>query len=148
MKLNKKSEWDQDQIIDFLEKSEIPIRLSFLNSANEPQICSLWYFYDNGAIWCASHKNSFLINQLKCNSNISFEISSNEYPYKGVRGKAAVELSMNDAESILSTLISKYLGCNNAKLSSWLISRADDEYVINITPTLVNSWDFSNRMEK
>jgi hypothetical protein len=99
-------------------------------------------------IWCASHRNSFLINQLKRNSRISFEISSNEYPYKGVRGKAEVELSMNNAEKILNKLISKYLGSNNAKLSAWLMSRADDEYVINITPTLVNSWDFSDRMEK
>lgn len=148
MKLNKKSQWNQNQIVTFLEQSEIPIRLSFLNAANEPHICSLWYIYDNNAIWCAAHKNSFLIDQLKLNANISFEVSSNEYPYKGVRGKAVVELTMENADKTLSELIAKYLGNNNAKLSTWLMSRADDEYVIKVVPRLVNSWDFSNRMEK
>jgi hypothetical protein len=148
MKLNAKSLWDEDQIIKFLENAEIPIRLSFLNKAKEPQICSLWYQYDNGVICCASHKNSFLIKQLKHNTNISFEVSSNEYPYKGIRGKAEIELSMINAENILGKLISKYLGSNNSKLSSWLMSRIDDEYVIKIIPTVVNSWDFSDRMEK
>jgi len=69
-------------------------------------------------------------------------------PYKGVRGKAQVELSMKDAGNVLGNLISKYLGSGNSKLASWLMSRADDEYVIKIKPALINSWDFSDRMEK
>lgn len=148
MKLNTKSQWDEAQIITFLENSETPIRLSFLNKANEPQICSLWYQYDNGVLWCASHKNSFLIKQLKRNVKISFEISTNEYPYKGIRGKAQIELSTINAQEVLAKLISKYLDSSNSKLSTWLMSRADDEYAIKIIPTLVNSWDFSDRMEK
>jgi hypothetical protein len=75
-------------------------------------------------------------------------VSTNDYPYKGVRGKAEVELSMLNTESTLSKLIAKYLGSGNAQLSSWLLSRADDEYVIKITPKTVNSWDFSHRMKK
>lgn len=148
MKLNAKSHWNETQIIEFLEGSEVPIRLSFLNEAKEPQICSLWYQYDSGMIWCASHKNSFLISQLKHNTSISFEVSTNEYPYKGVRGKAEIELSMINAGDVLGKLISRYLGSNNSELSSWLMSRADDEYAIKLVPTLVNSWDFSDRMKK
>tara|TARA_R110002110_G_scaffold66978_1_gene182973 strand:- start:60474 stop:60917 length:444 start_codon:yes stop_codon:yes gene_type:complete len=147
MKLNPKSQWDENQIVAFLATSRIPIRLSFLNKANEPQICSLWYEYEDAALWSASHKNSFLINQLKHNSTVSFEISTNDYPYKGVRGKAEVELSRVNADRVLGKLIAKYLGDGNTALSSWLLGRADDEYVIRIKPTLVNSWDFSGRME-
>lgn len=148
MKINKNSQWDEIQITRFLKSSKVPIRLSFLNKKQEPKICSLWYECDDGAIWSASHKNSYLINQLKHNASISFEISSNEYPYKGIRGKVEIELLMKDADNILGNLISKYLGSGNSKLSSWLMSRAEDEYVIKINPTLVNSWDFSHRMEK
>lgn len=148
MNINKKSQWDESQIISFLESATFPLRLSFLNTANEPQICSLWYQYDNKAFWAASHKNSFLIKQLKHNKRVAFEISTNEYPYQGIRGKAEIELSKDNAENTLSLLISKYLGNGNSKLSTWLMSRANDEYVIKITPTSINAWDFSHRMEK
>ena len=148
MQLNPKSPWDEPKIVQFLETSEFPIRLAFLDKANEPLICSLWYQYENGVLWCASHKKSFLVSRLKNNKKIGFEVSTNDYPYKGVRGKAEVELSMLNTESTLSTLIAKYLGSGNAQLSSWLLSRADDEYVIKITPKTVNSWDFSHRMKK
>ncbi|QQD18373.1 hypothetical protein I6N98_00395 [Spongiibacter nanhainus] len=148
MRINKKSQWNESQIINFLGNTISPLRLSFLNKKKEPQICSLWYLYDEGVIWAASHKNSFLIQQLKHNERVAFEISSNDYPYWGVRGKADVELVQSNAEHILEKLIARYLGNSNAELATWLMSRADDEYAIKLTPTYVNAWDFSNRMEK
>ena len=87
------------------------------------------------------------MNQLKNNSKVSFEISTNEYPYKGVRGKAEVELSKLNADNVLAQLIEKYLDEKNSKLASWLMSRADSEYVLKIRPSIINSWDFSGRME-
>lgn len=111
-------------------------------------ICSLWFTYSDGALWCASHKNSYVINQLHTNTKVSFEISTNEYPYRGVRGKANVELSTLNAKHVLSELISRYLDQGNSQLASWLMSRVDDEYILKITPSLINSWDFSDRMEK
>ena len=41
----------------------------------------------------------------------------------------------------------KYLDEKNSKLASWLMSRADSEYVLKIRPSIINSWDFSGRME-
>lgn len=148
MKIHPKSQWNETRIVEFLENSNFPIRISFLDEANEPHICSLWYQYVNGELLSASHKNAYLIRQLLNNKIIAFEVSSNEYPYKGVRGKATVELSKTDADNVLGNLISKYLGSGNSQLSSWLMSRADDEYVIRIIPSTINSWDFSDRMEK
>lgn len=147
MKLNKKSQWQEDQITAFLETAGFPIRLSFLNQANEPKICSLWFQYSDGAIWSASHKNSFLIKQLQNNQTVAFEVSTNEYPYKGVRGTAEVALSMSNADKVLDSLIKKYLGNGNSSLATWLMSRSDDEFVIKMTPTKVNAWDFSDRMQ-
>lgn len=147
MKLSKKSKWCENEISTFLENVKIPIRLSFMNENNEPLICSLWFKYENGVMWSASHKNSFLISQLKVNRNISFEVSTNDYPYKGVRGKATVELSKLDAAPVLNDLLSKYLEGSNVGLSSWLMSRVEDEYAIKIFPSFINSWDFSDRMD-
>lgn len=147
MHISRKSAWNKNQIESFLGSSLIPVRLSFLNTLKEPQICSLWYEYQDGVLWCASHKNSFLIRQLLQNTQVAFEVSLNDYPYKGVRGKGMVHLSTKDSGTRLAKLIDKYLGDGNSKLSSWLLSRAEDEYIIEITPTFVSAWDFSGRME-
>lgn len=148
MNLSKKSQWNEEQISRFLSGATLPIRLSFLNKDNEPQICSLWFLFDQGALWAASHENAFLIRQLKRHKQVAFEVSTNDYPYKGVRGKAEVELRKDDAEPVLKALINKYLGDSNSQLASWLLGRAKEEYAIKISPTFINSWDFSDRMEK
>jgi nitroimidazol reductase NimA-like FMN-containing flavoprotein (pyridoxamine 5'-phosphate oxidase superfamily) len=148
MNINLKSQWNENQITNFLENANIPVRLSFLNKNNEPSICSLWFIYEDGFIWSASHKSSYLVNQLKTNKKIAFEISTNDYPYKGVRGKALAALSKPDAKNVLNKLISKYLDNSNVKLATWLQSRIEDEYAIKIAPSIINSWDFSGRMKK
>ena len=73
-------------------------------------ICSLWFCYHDGIIWAASHKNSFLVKQLRDKPQVAFEVSTNEYPYKGVRGKARVELTTNNADKVLATLKKNELG--------------------------------------
>ena len=118
-----------------------------MNEDAEPMICSLWFKFIDDSLWCASHEKSYVVRQLKNNCKVSFEISTNEYPYKGVRGKASAELSKFNADHVLSGLIGKYLDERNSRLASWLMSRADSEYVLKITPSIINSWDFSGRME-
>ena len=146
MKISSKSAWDESEIRAFLNVSTIPLRLSFMNKNHEPMICSLWFKFVDDSLWSASHGNSYVVSQLENNRKVSFEISTNEYPYKGVRGKAEVELSKLNADNVLAELIDKYLDEKNSKLASWLMSRADSEYVLKITPSIINSWDFSDRM--
>ena len=59
-----------------------------------------------------------------------------------------MELVQSNAEHVLDKLIARFLGNSNKELAEWLMSRAADEYAIKLTPTYVNAWDFSNRMEK
>lgn len=148
MKINSKSQWNESEIRDFLKSSNIPMRLSFVNKNNEPMICSLWFTFNDDSLWSASHENAYVISQLKNNSKVSFEVSTNDYPYKGVRGKANVELSKLNANNVLAELIAKYLDSRNSRLASWLMSRVNEEYVLKITPSIINSWDFSDRMQE
>lgn len=148
MKINAKSDWDQQRIVEFLQQAEVPVRLSFADAKGQPRICSLWFTFEDGALWSASHQNAFLVKQLQSGDLIAFEVSTNDYPYKGVRGQARVELTRHNAAGVLQALIAKYLGDSNQQLAQWLLSRADEEYVIKMVPTGVNAWDFSHRMEK
>lgn len=148
MKLHPSSQWPIHTIESFLADAEIPLRLSFLNQHGEPMICSLWFTFHDDIIWAATHKNSYVLKQLQLNDQVSFEVSTNDYPYQGVRGKAKAELTANDADKVLASLINKYLGEGNSDLADWLMGRAKDEYVIKLHPQSINAWDFSNRMQR
>ena len=138
--------WTKKEIYGYLNAAKTPIRLACIDKNNQPTICSLWFIFENGILWCASHKNSHIIKLLKSNKKIGFEISTNNYPYKGVRGKGSVELITIDADTVLNKLVNKYLDGTNQTLSTWLLSRSSDEYAIKIQPQSLSSWDFSNRM--
>jgi hypothetical protein len=148
MKISKKSTWTQDEIEHFLAAAKTPMRLAFNDRNGFPAVCSLWFYFDEGCFWAASPKNSPVIKMLKQSGKVSLEVATNEYPYKGVRGKANVELTMDGAGTVLNRLIGRYLADGNNKLADWLLSRVADEYVLKITPGTLNAWDFSSRMDK
>ena len=56
-------------------------------------------------------------------------------------------MTRNDVEVTLKALIKRYLGTSNQSLAAWLLSRADDEYIVEIRPAWITSWDYGNRME-
>jgi len=147
MKINADSAWSKEKIFSYLNRANTPIRISCHDNDGYPIVCSLWFIHDNGVLWSASHKNSYIIKTLRNNPKIGFEIATNEYPYHGVRGKADTMLFEDSKENVLEKAIDKYLQGSNKKLSTWLLSRKQDEYAIKICPISINSWDFSERME-
>jgi nitroimidazol reductase NimA-like FMN-containing flavoprotein (pyridoxamine 5'-phosphate oxidase superfamily) len=148
MKIHRNSAWSQQEISNYLDQTNTPLRIACNDGDGYPIICSLWFVHQDGVLWAASHKNSHIIKTLLKNPKIGFEVATNEYPYHGVRGKANVELLENEAGSILEKVIAKYLQDSNQKLGTWLMSRKKDEYAIKISPLSLNSWDFSERMEQ
>lgn len=148
MKIHSSSAWSREQIFAYLDQANTPLRISCNDNDGYPIICSLWYVHDNGSLWSASHKNSYLIKALKNNPKVGFEVATNEFPYHGVRGKATVTLLEDEQEGALEKVIDKYLQGSNKNLSNWLLSRKKDEYAIKISPVTLNSWDFSARMIK
>lgn len=146
MKINPNSSWSKNEIFNYLDQANIPIRISCNDVDGYPVICSVWFIHLDGILWAASHRNSHIIKALKNSPKIGFEVATNEYPYHGVRGKANITLLENSTTNILEQLIDKYLQGSNTKLSHWLLSRKKDEYAIKISPISINSWDFSERM--
>ncbi len=147
MNIHPSSAWSEQQITDYLTKTDTPIRLSCQTNDGYPVICSVWFDYRDGFIWAASHKNSHLIKSLKKHPKVGFEIANNEFPYHGIRGKGDISLIDDSEGQVLETLINKYLQGSNTQLAHWLLSRKADEYAIKIQPLSINSWDFSKRMQ-
>ena len=147
MNVHPGSDWSAVQIEEFLEQARIPMRLACVGKDDFPIVASLWFCYRDGELWSATHQSAHLVKQLREHSRVGFEIATNEYPYRGVRGKAVATLVREGAEEVLRDLIARYLGDSNRELADWLLSRADEEYLIRLTPKRFNAWDFSDRMQ-
>ena len=85
--------------------------------------------------------------RLEKNNRCAFEVAPNDPPYRGVRGKAVATLTREGASDVLDHLIERYLGSTNTSLANWLRSRVDEEYVIELQPHTISSWDYGGRMD-
>lgn len=141
------SAWDVQQINRFLADTVIPIRLACIDRDGDPLICSLWYLYEDGAIWCATQQTASVIELLSANPRCGFEVAPETMPYRGVRGQGIVSLSPTQGPGILLRLIDRYLGSRDSGFATWLIARSSSEVAIRIEAGWLTSWDFSKRMQ-
>ena len=137
--------WSGKVIDRFLRSSHVPLRIGFHSRAGL-LIVPVWYQYDDGHFLCCSPAKSALAKGLTANPDIAFDVSTNEIPYKGVRGRASAQCSIATSRQPLEALLERYLKDTDNELSQWLLSRSDDEAVIDIEIDWLTSWDFSARM--
>ena len=140
--------WSLSQIEEYLSETVTPMRIS-VGGADYPLLCSVWFYYDaaDGLIRCISHERSELIKSLLKHPRCSFDISPNQPPYKGVRGRGSVVLKKGGATELLTRLMNRHLGGTDSALSQWLLGRAAEETTIEIKPVSFSTWDYSARMQ-
>ena len=136
----------------YLTTVDVPMRLS-VAAGNEPIIVPLWFAYEDGELWCACHRNSYLVKRLKSliadaarGWPCAFDISTNEIPYRGLAGTGHVTLHAELGSDKLRALTQRYLGQTATPFAQWLLSRAEDEEALCIHPETTRYWDFSDRM--
>jgi len=140
-----KSAWDAARIERFVAEMRIPIRIAVSNDGG-PVICSLWFTYADGAFYCATRPDAWIVRCLRADPRAGFEIAVNEMPYRGVRGQANVRLDPEYGAALLGLLIDRYLGRRDLPLARWLLGRADDEVMLMLVPDWITAWDYSQRM--
>lgn len=141
-----KGPWDYPGIVNYLQQSEHPIRLSCLATDGFPRVVSLWYQFREPSLYCVSHRNSSLIRLLLDNPKVGFEVSPNSPPYFGLRGQGSAELHPLGEDPLLDELLQHYIGNTDSGFSQWLLSRREDEVIIRIHPRRLYSWDYRRRM--
>ena len=140
------SAWDATVITEFLRNSRIPVRLAAVSASGSPLICSLWYAYADGAIWCATQRDAYFAGLLRNNPLCGFEVAADSLPYRGVRGQGRASLSDTAGPDTLAQLIDRYLENRESSLAQWLLARKTDEVAIRIEPVWLTAWDYSQRM--
>lgn len=136
--------WSADQVTTYLAETRIPIRLA--SHGTFPLVQSLWFTYEDGALWCATQADSVLARRLRRDARCGFEISGDTPPYRGIRGTGHAALVPEAASEVLPRLIQRYQGAEPTALADWLMSRIATEVAIRIDGLTVTSWDYSARM--
>jgi hypothetical protein len=81
---------------------------------------------------------------------IYFSVDDENYPYKGVKGKAVARISEDIQEniSIVRKVNIKYLGTLEHPLAKMIIENTTKgiEVVIEIIPKFFSAWDFGKAM--
>jgi len=139
--------WDLPKIESYLSSSVVPLKLSMISARGWPVLASLWFFYKEGKIICASRKKSRVIKLLSNNNRCAFEVSPDAPPYHGVRGQGLAELEADPNGIVLEHLHDRFLGRKETLFRNWLMQGASQEVIISITPSSLMSWDYRDRMD-
>ena len=138
--------WSGEEVASYLDRSLIPLRLAVHDSSGSPWVLSLWFLYENGALWCATNAQAKLISYLRADAQCGFEVSGETPPYKGIRGKGQATLVPERGGEILLRLLGRYGIDLESGLAKSLLAKVEQEVAICITPSNISSWDFSSRM--
>ena len=123
----------------------IPIRLA-VQGVTDPLIVPLWFEYRDERLWCASQADSRCVRALRRAGRCAFDISTNDMPYRGLRGTASVICDASLGAAQLDRLLQRYLGGLDSPLARRLRRRADNEVAVIIEPVRVSHWDYAARM--
>ena len=138
--------WNEAETEAFLGSATVPLRLSCHANGESLWMLSLWFLYRDDAFWCATSANADIVDYLADDDHVAFEISTNDPPYKGVRGNGAATVEADPEKALLRELLARYLGGTDSDLADRLLSPERDEVRIRIDPNRLYTWDFSDRM--
>ncbi|MFL6361216.1 MAG: pyridoxamine 5'-phosphate oxidase family protein [Nitrososphaeraceae archaeon] len=140
--------------VNELLESKLNVQIATIDQEGYPTIQPLWFLYDkdSGNIYTATQKTTKKVQNIRRNPDkIYFSVDDENYPYKGVKGKAVVARISEDIQeniSIVRKINIKYLGTLEHPLAKMIIENTTKgtEVVIEIIPKFFSAWDFGKVM--
>ncbi|WP_123539154.1 pyridoxamine 5'-phosphate oxidase family protein [Halosimplex salinum] len=139
-------DWARERTEQFLDEQTIPVRLATHTPGGGLWMLSLWYRYRDGRLECATSASAKVVDYLRDDPEIAFEISTNDVPYRGVRGSGTATVEPDEEKAVLRALVERYLDDTDSGLAKALLSPDRDEVRIGIDVERAYTWDFSDRM--
>ena len=135
--------------VNNLLQSKLNIQIATIDEEGYPIIQPTWFLYesDSGKLYTATAKMTRKVQNIQKNPDkIYFSIDDENYPYKGVKGRAVARISEDIQKnlSIVEKINLKYLGTLEQSIAKRLMenTRNGMEVVIEITPKFFSAWDF------
>lgn len=138
--------WTRERAEQYLTRASAPLRIACVSSRGWPVVASLWYLHRDGMLWCATPSGALIARLLAKDPRCGFEVSGNEPPYRGVRGRGHASLDPAHGKELLGELVERYLGAGETRFTRWLLDRPVEEVAIRIAVDRLTSWDFTERM--
>ncbi|WP_254525442.1 pyridoxamine 5'-phosphate oxidase family protein [Natrinema caseinilyticum] len=138
--------WTEDEVETFLRETTVPIRIATNRPDGSLWLVALWYRYRDGVFECATGANATLVRFLRRDPGIAFEVSTNDVPYRGIRGSGTAAVTADRDKAVLRALIERYLNGTDTPLARWLLGDDREEVRIEIEPREIYSWDYASRM--
>lgn len=140
------------EVNNFLN-SKLNVQIATIDEEGYPTIQPIWFLYDKntGKIYAATRKMTKKIENIRKNPDkVYFSIDDENFPYKGVKGRAEARIIEEPKQvlPIVEKINVKYLGTNDHPLAQMLIDNAKkgEEVVIELTPKFFSAWDFGKAM--
>lgn len=142
----------ETEVNNFLE-SKLNIQIATIDEEGYPVIHPTWFVYnkESGKLYTGTQKMTKKVQNISRNPDkIYFSIDDENFPYKGVKGRAAAKISDDIQKNlpIMEAINMKYLGTLEHHLAKMLMenTRNGIEVMIEITPKFFSAWDFGKAM--
>lgn len=139
---------NEQEVINFLQ-SKLNLQLATIDETGDPNIQPVWFDYekDSEKLHIMTSKMSNKVRNIRSKSNVYFSIDDENFPYKGVKGKAIARI-IEDHQKVVSMaekINIKYLGTLEHPLAKMLMEFAQNgtEVLLEISPKFFSTWDFA-----
>ncbi|MEF8908068.1 MAG: pyridoxamine 5'-phosphate oxidase family protein, partial [Haloarculaceae archaeon] len=78
--------WSRAELDAFLDSAVVPVRLGCRRPDGGLWMLSLWYRRERTRLQCATGADANVVEYLRADGTVAFEVSTNTPPYMGVRG--------------------------------------------------------------
>ncbi len=136
----------RSELETLLETTAVPVRLACHRPDDSLWMLSLWFRYREETIECATAASADVVAFLERDPAVAFEVSTNDPPYRGVRGNGTATVEPDPEKAVLRKLLERYLETTDGPLARRLLSDDRDEVTISIDLETVYGWDYSGRM--
>jgi len=129
-----------------LDERTIPIRLATHTPGGGLWMLSLWYRCRDGRLECVTGASATVVEYLREDPEVAFETSTNDLPYRGVRGAGTTSIAPDEDKTVP---VRSSNGPSATRTPSWrTISspRTGTKYGSPSTSSVRTRWDFSDRM--
>jgi len=143
----------ETEVNNILE-SKLNMQIATIDEEGYPMIQPTWFLHDDiesGKIYTATQKMTKKVQNIRKNPDkIYFSIDDDNFPYKGVKGRAVARVSEDIQKNlpIVEKINMKYLGTIEHPLAKMIMENTKNgtEVVIEITPKFFSAWDFGKAM--
>jgi len=142
----------ETEVINFLA-SKLNIQIATIDEEGYPIIQPIWFIYDieSSKIYVGTQKSTKKFQNIRRNPDkIYFSIDDENFPFKGVKGRAVAKISEDIQKNlpIVQKINIKYLGTIEHPLAKMIMenTRNGIEVVIELTPKFFSAWDLGKLM--